>query len=173
MFDVRHLWMPWASACVCAVVMFSSAAEPSPAASTPSGDAAMAATAVVLTTDARGRIEVPRADDGLFYIDSSVNGHPIRFLIDTGSSDIVLTGSDARGAGLDSDQTATPIPVRTAGGIVRMTGVEMASLRIAGREIAGLNAVVAESASVSLLGQSALRQFGAITLTPDRIVIHP
>ena len=51
----------------------------------------------------QGRIELPRAADGHYYVTADVNGHPTRFVVDTGASQIVLSEQDARSAGIDPD----------------------------------------------------------------------
>jgi aspartyl protease family protein len=42
-----------------------------------------------------------QGEGGGFYVIGKVNGAPVRFVIDTGASDIVLTPDDARRAGAD------------------------------------------------------------------------
>lgn len=57
---------------------------------------------------ADGTIELRRGLDGHFSADLVVNGAPIRFLVDTGATDIVLGRSDARKAGLDPPASPSP-----------------------------------------------------------------
>jgi aspartyl protease family protein len=45
---------------------------------------------------------VAQSDDGNYYVTGAVNGAPVRFLIDTGASDIVLSPGDAANAGIDT-----------------------------------------------------------------------
>lgn len=42
-----------------------------------------------------GRIELPRAQDGHYYVQAEVNGVPVNFVVDTGASAVVLTLQDA------------------------------------------------------------------------------
>ena len=51
--------------------------------------------------------EITRSADGLFYVTAIVNGAPVRFVVDTGSTIVVLTPEDARNVYLASD-TAVP-----------------------------------------------------------------
>jgi aspartyl protease family protein len=46
-----------------------------------------------------------------------VNGQPVRFLVDTGASDIVLSPADAQRLGLDPASLSFTKPVETANGI--------------------------------------------------------
>ena len=45
-----------------------------------------------------GEITSPRALDGHYYLTLEVNGEPVRFVVDTGASDMVLTRQDAETA---------------------------------------------------------------------------
>ncbi len=57
-----------------------------------------------------------RAQDGHFYATAAVNGQPVRFMVDTGASDLVLTEADARAAGIDTDRLNYVLPTFTANG---------------------------------------------------------
>ena len=45
------------------------------------------------------RVEVPRSADGHYYLTMEVNGAPIRFVVDTGATELVLSRADAERAG--------------------------------------------------------------------------
>jgi aspartyl protease family protein len=45
---------------------------------------------------------VTQGDDGGFHVMAQVNGRPVRFLIDTGATDTVLSPDDARRLGVDT-----------------------------------------------------------------------
>jgi len=62
---------------------------------------------------APGELQVPRDADGHFHILGSINGVPVRFLVDTGASLVTVSESFARRAGL---QGGTPIVFQTANG---------------------------------------------------------
>ena len=72
-----------------------------------------------------GRIELPRAADGHYYLTADVNGEAIRFVVDTGASQIVLTKADARKAGLNTDDLAFVGRAYTANGEVRTAPVRL------------------------------------------------
>jgi aspartyl protease family protein len=48
---------------------------------------------------AGGVMEYRRGEDGHFYIDALVNDRPVRFLVDTGATEIVLSPQDAERIG--------------------------------------------------------------------------
>lgn len=115
---------------------------------------------------------VERAGDGMFYVEALVNGAPVRFLVDTGASVVVLTEADAAAAGLTDAASRPGTSLRTVSGTVdtRWTRLE---LELAGRKLAGIEAaVVGAGPGTSLLGQNALAGFGSITIEGDRLVLR-
>jgi len=57
-----------------------------------------------------------QSDDGNFYVIGAVNGSPVRFLVDTGASDIVLSPADAERLGIDVASLKFDHPYQTANG---------------------------------------------------------
>ncbi|RMD48571.1 MAG: TIGR02281 family clan AA aspartic protease [Alphaproteobacteria bacterium] len=124
--------------------------------------------------DAAGRIVLLRAQDGHFYARAEVNGTPVRFLVDTGASDILLSREDARRVGIDPDALAYYGTARTANGIVRMARVRLETLRLGPIESRDVPAWVgAGEMSGSLLGMSYLAHFARITIDGDRMTLEP
>jgi len=50
-----------------------------------------------------GEVRVPVADDGHFWVDATVNGQPVRFLVDSGASITTVSHETARAAGIRTD----------------------------------------------------------------------
>ena len=114
-----------------------------------------------------------RAPDGLFYVTGAVNGVPVRFLIDTGASSIVLTREDAARTGLLNKKTEFASLADTANGQARVAWTTIGELRVGtvkSRDIAA--AVALDGLSVSLLGQSWLAQLDSLTIVGDRLVLN-
>lgn len=60
-------------------------------------------TQVEAISDAKGgEVRVVAALDGHFWVRATVNGEPVRFLVDTGASDVVLSAATARRVGIDT-----------------------------------------------------------------------
>jgi clan AA aspartic protease (TIGR02281 family) len=172
MFDMRLLWFGWSVASLgVAGTLGSYRMEASPvmvqAAMTPLDPAE-----VPTVAEGGGRVVIPRGPDGLFYVTGAIRGRKVRFLIDTGSSLVVLTPDDAVRAGLGGQANQSTVSVRTAGGVVEMATSRVRRIDIAGRALGDVKAVISDGASVSLLGQSALAQLGQITLARDQITIE-
>src|SRR5690606_31402517 len=50
---------------------------------------------------AEDAVAIGRAADGHFWVDAEVNGEPVRFLVDTGASHVILSMADAEQVGFD------------------------------------------------------------------------
>jgi aspartyl protease family protein len=106
-----------------------------------------------------GRMTVRAGPRGHFYIDAKVNGRPVRFLVDTGASDIVLSPADARRIGLDPRKLAYTRVYSTANGVVRGAPVTLRSLAVGPLRYTQMPASVnGAPMSGSLLGQTFLRR---------------
>ncbi len=116
-------------------------------------------------------VSIPRAPDGKFYAQASVNGAAVRFLVDTGASGVVLTAEDARRVGLGTgDYSAQG---RGAGGVVRLRPVTLQRLAVGTLAADNLAAMVAEDQlPVSLLGQTWLARVSSVTIAGDRMVLR-
>ncbi len=121
---------------------------------------------------AEGRIELPRAPDGHYYMTLQVNGADILFLVDTGASDIYLSQGDALRAGLDPAKLAFIGSAMTANGPVRTAPVRLDSIRLGGIEDRGLRAFVNEGEMrESLLGMTYLQRFSSIEIRQGALIL--
>ncbi|MFD0858206.1 retropepsin-like aspartic protease family protein [Roseovarius aquimarinus] len=120
-----------------------------------------------------GRIELPRAPDGHYYLDAEVNGAPIRFVVDTGASDIVLSREDAAAAGLNPADLNFIGQASTANGIVRTAPVRLDSITVGGLRDEGVRAVVnSGELRESLLGMGYLERFRSMQITGGTLVLE-
>ncbi|HKL56154.1 MAG TPA: TIGR02281 family clan AA aspartic protease [Roseovarius sp.] len=118
------------------------------------------------------RIELPRAPDGHYYLTAQVNGEPIRFVVDTGASQIVLGQSDAERIGIDTGRLAYLGRAYTANGEVRTAPVRLNSVEVGPVRHEDVRAVVNEGEmSGSLLGMSYLQRFSSIEITGGKLVL--
>lgn len=118
-----------------------------------------------------GRVEIPVAPDGHYYVTALVNGERLRFVVDTGASDIVLTADDARRLGFDPDTLAFAGRAQTANGMVRTAPVTLNEMTLAGNRDTQVPAVVnAGDLDTSLLGMRYLSRY-SITLAGDTLTL--
>ena len=109
---------------------------------------------------------------GYFFIDAAVNGTMIRFLLDTGATDVVLSRDDARAAGI-GDGLDFCMTIATAGGQAPAASASLRSLRLDQFEAQDVPAmVVAKSMPVSLLGMSFLNKLKSYTIRDGILTIE-
>lgn len=115
-----------------------------------------------------------RADaSGHFLVDASVNGAPIRFLVDTGATVVALSPDDARAAGLAPGERRFSEVMSTANGTARAARTRLRSLRLGQLEIADVPAVVmARPMAVSLLGMSFLSRLGGYSIRDGVLTVE-
>jgi aspartyl protease family protein len=122
---------------------------------------------------ADGAIELRRGSDGHFHVEALVNGVPVRFLVDTGASEVVLSAADAARIGIDPAELAFVGRARTANGTVATAPVRLGRLEFGSFSDSGVPASVGGGAlDVSLLGMSYLDRFAAIEITGDRMTLR-
>ena len=131
-------------------------------------------TQAVVTGD--GQVSIPRARDGHYYLTLEVNGVPVRFVVDTGATDLVLSQRDAAATGLDPDSLAYLGQARTANGVVAIARVTLdevvlseGDLRIADRRVPAF--VNQGELDTSLLGMGYLERFARIEIASGRLIL--
>ena len=119
-----------------------------------------------------GRIVLPRARDGHYYLTAEVNGTPVHFTVDTGASAVVLSRKDASAAGIDVENLAYIGRAHTANGEVRTAPVRLESFSVGPITDTGLRAFVNEGAMEgSLLGMSYLQRYSKIEITDGALTL--
>lgn len=122
---------------------------------------------------ADGRIEVPRAADGHFYLTLMVNDAAVDFIVDTGASAVVLRAEDAQRAGIDTADLAYTGRATTANGMVRTAPVRLDRIGLGPVSDRNVRAWVNEGAmDRSLLGMSYLERWGRIEIAGRNLVLE-
>ena len=121
----------------------------------------------------QGRIEVPRSPDGHYYLTLDVNGHPTRFVVDTGATSIVLLEADARAAGIDPARLNYSGTAMTANGAVRTARVVLDEIGFEEMTDRRVTAFVNEGEMAeSLLGMSYLQRFDRLEISGGRLILE-
>lgn len=108
---------------------------------------------------------------GHFVLDVTVNGMPLRMLVDTGSTFVALTPQDARDAGFSIRDLAFDGAAGTAGGVVRIAPVTLSEVRIDQLTLYDVKAAVIESLNMSLLGMSFLDRLKGYEMHDGKLYI--
>jgi aspartyl protease family protein len=93
---------------------------------------------------------------GHVVLTASVNGAPVRFLLDTGASTVALSAADARAVGINLGELAFDRTTTTANGLVRVAPIILREIRIEQLSVENVPAVVDANLTGSLLGMSFL-----------------
>lgn len=102
---------------------------------------------------------------GHFLVDASVNGAPVRFLVDTGATAVTLSPADARAAGLARADLDFSRTVTTAHGEARAAAATLRDVRLEQLELDDVPAMVMEQPMpVSLLGMSFLSRLSGYSI---------
>ncbi len=125
-------------------------APDSSASSTPAAARGAVPNALVFRANAQGHV----------VVDAYVNGAPVRFLVDTGATMVVLTAKDAAAAGFGRGDLDFTMRTSTANGVARAAPITLRELRIDQLLVGDVAAAVAENLNISLLGQSFLTRLG-------------
>jgi aspartyl protease family protein len=117
-------------------------------------------------------IALRRAPDGHFHADVEVNGTPVRFVVDTGASEVVLSRADADRVGIDTDTLRFTGRARTANGVVATAPVRLGVVRLGSFSDLDVPARVnAGELDASLLGMAYLDRFARIEIAGDQMLL--
>jgi aspartyl protease family protein len=115
---------------------------------------------------------VLKAADGHYWATADVDGKPVRFLVDTGSSAVTLSRPDAARLGFDATKLTYDRPVFTASGPAKAAAVTLDHIDIAGARVDHVTALVIRGAmTTSLLGMSYLGRLSRLEATPEALVL--
>jgi len=118
-------------------------------------------------------VEVPRSRDGHYYLVLDIDGTPIDFVIDTGASDVVLSLSDARKLGINTDDLFFGGIANTANGQVRTARVRLNNVSLGEITDLSIGASVNQGEmDKSLLGMSYLQRFSKIEIGGGKMILR-
>lgn len=136
-----------------------------PTAQTPMSVAAAASSSEIKET------VLERSEGGHFYANVEVNGHLVRFLIDTGATGVALTEESAERIGIPFSRGEYTTVGMGAGGPIRGKFVTLDKLSLDGKEARGLEGAILEGGDMNLLGQRFLGRF-SVEMRADTMRIY-
>ena len=136
------------------------------------GDIRQTVTPQQMVVDAT-HVEVPRGPDGHYYLTLEINSEPVRFVVDTGATGMVLTLNDAERVGLTEDDMIFYSEAMTANGPVRTAPVRLDSVALGPFQDQNVRAFVNEGEmSSSLLGMEYLSRFARLEITNGTLILE-
>jgi aspartyl protease family protein len=124
-------------------------------------------------------IEARRHRDGHFHLTLELTGPPggaavpVRFILDTGATEMVLTREDAAKLGYRPGELAFTGTARTANGVTRTAPVRLEQVRLGESVQRNVRALINEGQlHVSLLGMGYLSRFSRLEIMGDRLRIE-
>ena len=118
------------------------------------------------------RIIVPRAVNGHYFLTLGINGVPVRFVVDTGATDMVLTKEDAARVGIDPEGLRFVGRAATANGEVGTAYVRLDEVVLGDVVDRDVAAVVNEGdLHESLLGMGYLQRWGRIEIADGELIL--
>ena len=118
-------------------------------------------------------LTISESDGGSYLVFGTVNGARIRFLVDTGATDIVLSPSDARKAGIDTGALRYERPYSTANGVGYGATVTVDRLEVGAITLSNVPVSVQQAEmGVSLLGMDFLRRLKSYSVQDRKLILR-
>lgn len=124
--------------------------------------------------DGHATVTLDKADNGHFEARIMINGAPIRAVVDTGATSIVLTAEDAQAAGFNPAALNFTIPVSTANGMARAAAVKTDEVAIGGIVRKDMPVMIAAPGMLgqSLLGMDFIGSLSGFDVRGDRMTLR-
>jgi len=116
-------------------------------------------------------VRIPVAEDGHFYVDAKLNGHDVRFMVDSGASTTTVSRSEANAAGMEIG-TRRAI-VSTANGPTSVMQSSADRLQVGSIERTDFPVDVSEQEGLNLLGMNFLRSLQGWRVEGNYLVLQP
>ena len=118
-------------------------------------------------------VALTRSENGGYYVMGSVNGQPVRFLIDTGAGDVTLSPDDARRIGVDMGSLRYDQTFETANGVGRGADYTVASLAVGPIALGQMQVSVNQAPMAeSLLGMTFLRRLDSFEFKGSQLILR-
>lgn len=115
-------------------------------------------------------LRIPRAEDGHYWVEASVNGVPARFLIDSGASITTISRSTAAAAGV---RPGYRVPVETANGTVDMARASAGRFAVGSIERTDMTVFVSGQDNVNVIGMNFLSSLERWSVEGQWLILVP
>ena len=130
--------------------------------------------AAARTTGER-ELTVRASQNGHFYLQTEINGRPVRMMVDTGATFVSLSRRDAERIGLKPESLTYDRVVNTANGQTTAAPVTLPNLRVGPVLLHDVRAHVSSAKSdddASLFGLSGLKQFRSYEVRDGALILR-
>ena len=117
-------------------------------------------------------IRIPMAIDGHFWVDASLNGQQVKFLVDSGAT-MTTIGSDTAARANVSITPGRGQLVRTGNGVIRVASGNADSLAVGPIERDGLRVHIAQGEDLNVLGMNFLSSLERWGVEGRWLVLQP
>jgi aspartyl protease family protein len=119
---------------------------------------------VMLSADRRGHFETTM----------TVNGKPLKAMVDTGASVIALTYEDGRALGLVRPGDRYDMQMMTANGSAKAKRVSLNTVRVGGISLNNVEAIIGQEGAlgVNLLGMTFLKKLRTFEMKSGRLILE-
>ncbi len=125
------------------------------------------------TINKNGQIVIKIAQDGHFYIDTKINNLDVRFMIDTGASDVIISQKEAKRIGVNFEKLNFNKIYQTANGKTSGANIVLDEIWIADQKFEKVNASINKSEmGQSLLGMSFLKRFNKYEFYREELILE-
>jgi len=127
-----------------------------------------------LTVEGKGGVvKVAGGYGGHFYINTELNGVPVKFLVDTGASNVCITREIAVNAGIDISKLVFNQVFQTANGAARGAYAKVKVLKVGSFEMYDVPVSVSETGlGTPLLGMTFLNKLKSYTFEGNSLYLH-
>lgn len=119
----------------------------------------------------QAKVRIWPTPDRMYVVLGSINGFPVKFIVDTGATLVSLSGREAKRLGIDYRVVGTPGQSSTASGIEKIYVVNLDKVKVGDIEIRNVRGAVHDGdfPPATLLGMSFLSR---LTMRQDGLVLE-
>ena len=122
---------------------------------------------------APSQVTIPADARGHFFVQVAINGTPVRMMVDTGATGVVLSREDARRVGINPQPSDFTAQTSTANGIVPVAPIVLKEVAVGEISVHDVPAIVHPDTRFqgSLLGMSFLSRLSQFEVIRGRLIL--
>ena len=121
-----------------------------------------------------GTLRIPKDPSGHFSVTTTVNGHEVRFMVDSGATTTSMSLGAAKAANVDVSTSGFPVIVETANGTTEMQRARLQRLSIGPIKRQDFPVLVSDTlGDANLLGMNFLNTLQGWRVEGDTLVLNP